>query len=145
MRLKTLYSLKTKSNMIKNPELQKTLYKILDDVKNIDNSIFVVDCWSAPFTNNISLVTSELELALKLNNYDNVSVILASEDTMRSLLKKEWVREYFAKQMPDFMLEEIVGLIDGGEDPEEAWSYYIEQWLPNNKAAGNLIELQENT
>jgi hypothetical protein len=143
MELKQKYSLAIKAKKLGIPELEPTLSAILKLVKDPESSIFVIDCWSAPFTKQISLITSELELALLLNNYDNVNIILASESTMKKLLKQEWVREYFAKQMPDFMVEEILSLIEGGEDQEVAWQYYVETWLPNNKMAEHLLVFQK--
>lgn len=141
MQLKKKYNLNYKAKKLQVPELESVLNDILERFG--DKPVFLIDCWSAPLIKKITIVTNELELAFKLNNYDNIKVVVASDNMLTKLLKHEWVREYFAKQMPECMLEEILSLVELGHSQEEAWSEYIKCWLPENDTAKTLVEILE--
>jgi len=141
MELKKLYYIKNKIKRVDESSLLESLYNIIREIG--DAEVYLYNCWSSPYTKSISLIIKDLELAFKVNNYNNINIILASDEVASKLLRQEWIREYFAKQMPPFMIEEILGLIRGGEKPEDAWKFYIDNWLPDNTNAKNIIKLQE--
>ncbi len=110
--------------------------------KFIRYELYLINLWSYPYTKKITLVSNDLELAFKLNIYDNINVIYLPSNKIEGILKQEWIREYFVSQMPEFMVCDIVTLIENGETPEEAWDYLVNMWLPENKTAKQILELQ---
>lgn len=137
MNLKKRYNIN--KQISKWPNVSGLLSTIAKEIDTNNNPLYIIDTWKVGLSNNISIVTNNLETALLLNKYPDVQVILASEHSLDRILKQEWVREYFSKQMPQYMINDIIGMIDGGETPENAWDYRIKTWLPNNKTVNDIL------
>lgn len=135
MSIHTKYDIATRCRKI------KFLAPIFEDVGA--ERVYVLDTWAHSYTGRVTLVTAELALALKLNNYDNVKVILASASKITRLLKQEWVREYFSKQLPAFVIADVISMIEGGEPPTDAWEHVVSAWIPENKSAHYMLQFQE--
>lgn len=136
MQLQKKYLLKNRIKSVQDIALQELLSKF------IRYELYLINLWSYPYTKKITLVSNDLELAFKLNIYDNINVIYLPSNKIEGILKQEWIREYFVSQMPEFMVCDIVTLIENGETPEEAWDYLVNMWLPENKTAKQILELQ---
>ena len=138
MSLSKQYKITNKLKTIKDSKL----YSQLAEIAKLSEDIYLVNMWSYPYTKKITLVVNNLELAFKLNIYDNINVIVSTQKNIGNILKKEWVREYFVSQMPEFMVCDIITLIEGGETPESAWDILVTMWLPTNKTAQQILEYQ---
>lgn len=136
MSLHTKYLAKNRIKEITCPNLQSILKRIIKS----HPQVYLLNLWSYPYTKKITLMVTDLELAFKLNIYDNITVTYVSETGVQKALKQEWIREYFVSQMPEFMVCDIITLIDSGESPESAWNYLVSMWLPDNQTAKQVLE-----
>lgn len=119
-----------------------TLLRTVISTLSKGEDVWIGDLWAFPFNKKINLICCDLAIASKLNIYDTMNVALVDEENLQMLLKQEWIRGYFAQHMPEFMVEQVIGLIAGGEDPKQAWKYCIETWIPENETAKHLLILQ---
>jgi hypothetical protein len=141
MNLKKKFSIRLIAKETHYVELASALRAVTVALDKTD-CVWVGNLWAYPHNKKINLICVDLAIASKINIYDTLNVLLISSDSLLDLLRQEWIRNYFAKQMPEFMVEQVLGLIAGGEDPKTAWKYCIETWIPDNETAKQLLNIQ---